>query len=159
VTWAAIEAFKLTESLHLSPGELSYGTRRLLAIARAVAAGPSILMLDEPAAGLDDAERLELSDALATLSRTWGIGVLLVEHDVPMVMRTCQRIYALDLGKVIASGTPAEVRDDPQVVAAFLGPQAAEAAEAAVPDELKVGGPRLATETPGKSVAAKTARG
>ncbi|HWG60877.1 MAG TPA: hypothetical protein VG253_04120, partial [Streptosporangiaceae bacterium] len=94
-------------------------------------------------------ERLELSDALVTLSQTWGIGVLLVEHDVPMVMRTCQRIYALDLGKVIVSGTPAEVRDDPQVVAAFLGPEAAEAVEEAIE----------AAEAAEAPVAAKTARG
>jgi sulfate-transporting ATPase len=131
VTWAAIKAFKLADSLDLSPGQLSYGTRRLLAIARAAAAGPSILMLDEPAAGLDDAERLELSDVLTNLSQEWGMGVLLVEHDVPMVMRTCQRIYALDLGKVIASGTPAEVRDNAHVVAAFLGSEEAEAPVAA----------------------------
>jgi ABC-type sulfate/molybdate transport systems ATPase subunit len=82
---------------------------------------------------LDDAERLELSDALLNLSQRWGIGVLLVEHDVPMVMRTCQRIYALDLGKVIASGSPAEVRDNAQVIAAFLGPEAAESP--VVPDQ------------------------
>jgi sulfate-transporting ATPase len=88
-------------------------------------------MLDEPAAGLDDAERLELSDVLTNLSQEWGMGVLLVEHDVPMVMRTCQRIYALDLGKVIASGTPAEVRDNAHVVAAFLGSEEAEAPVAA----------------------------
>jgi ABC-type branched-subunit amino acid transport system ATPase component/branched-subunit amino acid ABC-type transport system permease component len=157
VTWAAIEAFKLTDSLDLSPGQLSYGTRRLLAIARAAAAGPSILMLDEPAAGLDDAERLELSDALTNLAQKWGIGVLLVEHDVPMVMRTCQRIYALDLGKVIACGTPAEVRDDAQVIAAFLGSQEAEAPVG--PNELKVTGQQLAAGTPGEPVAAKTARG
>jgi sulfate-transporting ATPase len=154
VTWAAIKAFKLADSLDLSPGQLSYGTRRLLAIARAAAAGPSILMLDEPAAGLDDAERLELSDVLTNLSQEWGMGVLLVEHDVPMVMRTCQRIYALDLGKVIASGTPAEVRDNAHVVAAFLGSEETEAP--AVSDELKVGGPQLAAGTPSESVAAKT---
>jgi ABC-type branched-subunit amino acid transport system ATPase component/branched-subunit amino acid ABC-type transport system permease component len=160
VTWAAIDAFKLTDSLDLYPGELSYGTRRLLAIARAAAAGPSILMLDEPAAGLDDAERLELSAALINLSQTWGIGVLLVEHDVPMVMRTCQRIYALDLGKAIASGTPAEVRDDPHVVAAFLGPEAAESAESpVVPDHLAVGSRPLAAGAAGESVGAKTAGG
>jgi ABC-type branched-subunit amino acid transport system ATPase component/branched-subunit amino acid ABC-type transport system permease component len=157
VTWAAIEAFKLTNCLDLYPGQLSYGTRRLLAIARAAAAGPSILMLDEPAAGLDDAERLELSDALTTLSRRWGIGVLLVEHDVPMVMRTCQRIYALDLGKVIASGTPAEVRDDAHVVAAFLGPEAA--GSPVVPNQLKGAGQQLTAGAPGEPVAAKTARG
>jgi ABC-type branched-subunit amino acid transport system ATPase component len=158
VTWAAIDAFKLTDSLDLYPGQLSYGTRRLLAIARAAAAGPSILMLDEPAAGLDDAERLELSAALTNLSQTWGIGVLLVEHDVPMVMRTCQRIYALDLGKVIASGTPAEVRDDARVITAFLGPEAAAEAPTG-PDAPKVGDQQLAVATPGESVAAKTARG
>lgn len=121
VTWAAIEAFELTDVLDKKPGDLTYGTRRLVAIARAVAAGPSILLLDEPAAGLDDQERHELSDVLVRLSKDWGMGILLVEHDVPMVMRTCQRIYALDLGRLIASGTGAEVRDDARVITAFLG--------------------------------------
>jgi ABC-type multidrug transport system ATPase subunit len=74
-----------------------------------------------------------------------------------MVMRTCQRIYALDLGKVIACGTPAEVRDDAQVIAAFLGSQEAEAPVG--PNELKVTGQQLAAGTPGEPVAAKTARG
>jgi sulfate-transporting ATPase len=121
VTSKAIEAFKLTDVLDLNPGELSYGTRRLLAIARAAASGPSILMLDEPAAGLDDSERAELVDVLQMLVREWGMGILLVEHDVPMVMRTCNRIYVLDLGKQICAGTPAEVVENPRVISAFLG--------------------------------------
>jgi ABC-type branched-subunit amino acid transport system ATPase component/ABC-type branched-subunit amino acid transport system permease subunit len=121
VTSKAIEAFKLTDVLDLNPGELSYGTRRLLAIARAAASGPSILMLDEPAAGLDDSERAELVEVLQLLVREWGMGILLVEHDVPMVMRTCDRIYVLDLGKLIAMGAPAEVVENPRVISAFLG--------------------------------------
>jgi sulfate-transporting ATPase len=121
VTSKAIAAFKLNDVLDLNPGELSYGTRRLLAIARAAASGPSILMLDEPAAGLDDTERAELVEVLKLLVHEWGMGILLVEHDVPMVMRTCDRIYVLDLGKLIATGEPAQVVENPRVISAFLG--------------------------------------
>jgi ABC-type branched-subunit amino acid transport system ATPase component/branched-subunit amino acid ABC-type transport system permease component len=116
-----IKDFGLREDLSRLPGELPYGRRRLVAIARSLAAAPSVLLLDEPAAGLSEPERDELSGLLRRLARETGVGVLLVEHDVEMVMRTCDRIVALDFGSVIAAGTPAEIRTDPVVVRAYLG--------------------------------------
>ena len=103
------------------PGELPYGRRRLVGIARAIASGPSIIMLDEPAAGLDDAESRELAHLIRRLATEYGMGVLLVEHNVGMVMSACDRIVVIDFGHVIASGTPREIRDDPAVKAAYLG--------------------------------------
>ncbi len=80
-----------------------------------------MLLLDEPAAGLDDWATNELAILIRRLADDWGMGVLLVEHDVGMVMRTCDRVVALDFGRVIGRGTPSEIRADPAVVAAYLG--------------------------------------
>ncbi len=118
---AAIRDFDLEHSLQLLPGELPHGRRRLVGIARAVASGPSIIMLDEPAAGLDDSETRELAQLIRRLADERQMGVLLVEHDVGLVMSTCDRIVVLDFGQVIATGTPAEIRDHPKVRAAYLG--------------------------------------
>jgi ABC-type branched-subunit amino acid transport system ATPase component/branched-subunit amino acid ABC-type transport system permease component len=130
---AAIKEFDLSRDLVKLPGELPYGRRRLVGIARAVASGPSILMLDEPAAGLDEGESRELARLIRRLADEWKMGVLLVEHDVGMVMSTCDRIVVIDFGRVIASGTPREVRDDPLVRAAYLG-EGDEAGQATVTD-------------------------
>ena len=81
-------------------------------------------MLDEPAAGLDDAESRELAHLIRRLADEWGMGVLLVEHDVGLVMSTCDRVVVLEFGRVIASGTPREIRDDPAVKSAYLGQDA-----------------------------------
>ena len=102
-------------------GDLSYGERRLLAIARAVATSPSVLLLDEPAAGLSDDESRELAHLVRRLAEDWGMGVLLVEHDVDMVMSVCDEVVVLDFGRRICVGTPEEVRGDPAVRAAYLG--------------------------------------
>jgi ABC-type branched-subunit amino acid transport system ATPase component/branched-subunit amino acid ABC-type transport system permease component len=118
---AAIREFDLEAALDQLPGELPYGRRRLVGIARAAASGPSILMLDEPAAGLDEAESRELASLIRRLASERRIGVLLVEHDVGLVMRTCDRIVVIDFGRIIAAGTPSEVRSDPAVLAAYLG--------------------------------------
>ena len=118
---AAIHEFDLEPHLRQLPGELPYGKRRLVGIARAVASGPSIIMLDEPAAGLDEVESRELATLIRRLAHDRGMGVLLVEHDVGLVMSTCDRIVVIDFGQVIASGTPDEVRHDPAVLAAYLG--------------------------------------
>jgi sulfate-transporting ATPase len=118
---AAIPEFGLVDILDKFPTELSYGTRRLVAIARAVATGPSVLLLDEPAAGLDDRETAELSDLVVRLARQWGMGVLLVEHDVAMVMSVCDHVHAMELGTIIAEGTPFEVRNHEEVIRSFLG--------------------------------------
>ncbi|MBW8800290.1 MAG: ATP-binding cassette domain-containing protein [Streptomyces sp.] len=117
----AVREFGLQDSLDRPVGDLSYGERRLLAIARAVAAAPSVLLLDEPAAGLSDDETRELARLVRRLAEDWGMGVLLVEHDVDMVMSVCDQVVVLDFGRRICAGTPQEVRRDPAVRAAYLG--------------------------------------
>ncbi|MDH6622798.1 ABC-type branched-subunit amino acid transport system ATPase component/branched-subunit amino acid ABC-type transport system permease component [Streptomyces sp. LBL] len=117
----AVREFGLQDSLYRAVGDLSYGERRLLAIARAVAASPSVLLLDEPAAGLSDEETRELAHLVRRLAEDWGMGVLLVEHDVDMVMSVCDQVVVLDFGRRICAGTPEEVRSDPAVRAAYLG--------------------------------------
>jgi sulfate-transporting ATPase len=128
-----VREFGLESSLDRSVGDLSYGERRLLAIARAVATSPSVLLLDEPAAGLSDDETRELARLVRRLAEDWGMGVLLVEHDVDMVMSVCDQVVVLDFGRRISVGTPDEVRADPAVRAAYLGDLSPEEAEEAVP--------------------------
>ncbi|MFC8663177.1 ATP-binding cassette domain-containing protein [Streptomyces sp. NPDC057199] len=117
----AVREFGLEGALDRPVGDLSYGERRLLAIARAVATSPSVLLLDEPAAGLSDDESRELAQLVRRLAEDWGMGVLLVEHDVDMVMSVCDEVVVLDFGRRICVGTPEEVRGDPAVRAAYLG--------------------------------------
>jgi sulfate-transporting ATPase len=118
---STIREFELEEDLDRMVEDLPYGRRRLLALARAVATQSSILLLDEPAAGLGDAETAELAHLVGRLAKEWGIAVLLVEHDMNFVMTVCDELVVLDFGRKIAEGTPAEVRNNPAVVAAYLG--------------------------------------
>lgn len=117
----AIKEFKLEEDLPRGVDDLSYGKRRLLAIARAVAAQPSVLLLDEPAAGLNEFETRELAHLVKRLADEWGMSILLVEHDINFVMSVCDEIVVLDFGCKISEGTPEHVRNDPAVIAAYLG--------------------------------------
>lgn len=117
----AIKEFKLEEDLPRGVDDLSYGKRRLLAIARAVAAQPSVLLLDEPAAGLNEFETRELAHLVKRLADEWGMSILLVEHDINFVMSVCDEIVVLDFGCKISEGTPQYVRNDPAVIAAYLG--------------------------------------
>jgi len=134
---AAIEAlrqFDLTGCASRKPQEVSFGKRKTVAIARAVASAPSILLLDEPAAGLDDHETAELAQLIRTLADKWGIGVLLVEHKIDLIMTTSDRVTVLANGSVLKSGTPAEVGNDPEVHSAYLGSPDAESGEPALLD-------------------------
>jgi sulfate-transporting ATPase len=129
---SAIREFGLAGDLDRNVEDLSYGKRRLLAIARAVAMQPSVLLLDEPAAGLGDAETAELAQLVRRLAADWGMAVLLVEHDMNFVMAVCDEIVVLDFGRQIAAGPPEAVRRDPRVVSAYLGEEDPDDAPAGV---------------------------
>jgi ABC-type branched-subunit amino acid transport system ATPase component/branched-subunit amino acid ABC-type transport system permease component len=118
---STIREFELSDDLDRIVEDLPYGRRRLLALARAVATQSSVLLLDEPAAGLGDAETAELAHLVSRLAKEWGIAVLLVEHDMNFVMSVCDELVVLDFGRTIATGKPAEIRNNPAVIAAYLG--------------------------------------
>jgi branched-chain amino acid transport system ATP-binding protein len=114
----------------LRASALPHGEERRVGIARAVACAPRFLLLDEPAAGLDDDESLQLAETIAGIRNDLGCGVLLVEHDMRIIFRVCERIQVLDYGKSIAVGSPDEIRRNKQVIAAYLGQRGAQIAEA-----------------------------
>ncbi|MDN5925527.1 MAG: ABC transporter ATP-binding protein [Hyphomicrobiales bacterium] len=101
--------------------ELPYGQERLVGIARALATAPSFLLLDEPAAGTNAAEAIELSRIIREIPTKFGCGIILIEHNVPMVLGTCDRVHVLDAGRTIAVGLPAEVAANAEVRRAYLG--------------------------------------
>ena len=116
----ALDIVGLQSVAEVRPSELSHGQRRLAGVARALATRPKLVLFDEPAAGLDHRETAALGEVLRMLPGM-GTGVLLVDHDMTLVLDVCDELTVLDFGRVIATGTPAAVRDDPVVIAAYLG--------------------------------------
>ena len=106
---------------------LPYGEQRKLEIVRALASNPKLLLLDEPAPGMNPQETEELMNLIAFIRKEFNITILLIEHDMKLVMGICEKLMVLDYGKVIASGTPGEIKSNPQVIKAYLGSEAVDA--------------------------------
>ena len=116
-----LEIFRLADSAAEKAKNLPYGAQRRLEIARALAAQPALLLLDEPAAGMNPQETQELMEMIRWVRRAFGITILLIEHDMSLVMGICERIYVLEYGAIIANDSPEEIRKNPEVIRAYLG--------------------------------------
>ena len=116
-----LDIFHMTSLANTTAGSLPYGAQRRLEIIRALATSPKLLLLDEPAAGMNPSETAELTDTIRRIRDEFNIAVLLIEHDMSLVMGICEGIAVLNFGRIIAKGTPEEIRNNPQVIEAYLG--------------------------------------
>lgn len=113
--------FDLESMANNRADSLSYGNQRKLEIARALACNPKLLLLDEPAAGMNPNETQELMEIIRNIRDNMGISILLIEHDMDLVMGICERLYVLNFGEIIAKGNPLEIQNNPEVIKAYLG--------------------------------------
>ncbi|MDR2940581.1 MAG: ABC transporter ATP-binding protein [Clostridiales bacterium] len=116
-----LDVFGLKGEAEENAGNLPYGKQRKLEIARALGTGPKLLLLDEPAAGMNPSETAELMEIIRLVKDKFRVSILLIEHDMSLVMNICERLYVLDYGSLIASGPPEEIKNNQDVISAYLG--------------------------------------
>ena len=122
LAYEILERFGMMNRADMRASQLAYGDMRRVEIARALATNPNYLLLDEPAAGLNEVEGEELLKTLLTIPRDFNLGMMVVDHEMRLIMQLCDRLHVLNYGKSIGEGTPKEIRENPAVIDAYLGP-------------------------------------